>query len=368
VVTDKESTIYNPTNEYIFPSFFHAGAYLGDPLGEWYLYLVPHDPPAGIMLMYADSLDGPWTEYPANPMIARSWPPHYSVSHVSSPDAIWNEEAGKVFLYFHGENSQTRFATSSDGIRFEYGGIAVSNGLGGPAVTETSYARVFEHPDPASDYHYGMIYMANYTDNHRRLRHAESVDGITWDVRPDPIVEPESGASLLQQELPDGPWQVTTKVHIEATQRFQQAGLLLYASDTVYGKFDLGRATPDLTLEVVQHVNGSNRQDTAAPAVPGATDVWLRLTSDGVSVQPSVSYDGQTFTNYGRAFDLAHGFTHVGPYAFRGALGAPEIEATFDWFRWSPTPEEYAQCLANQLPADDETVPPDGETAPPATA
>jgi len=523
VITDKASMIYNPTNEFIFPSIFHAGAYLDEPLGEWYLYLAPHDPPGGIMLMYADSLDGPWTEYPGNPIIARSWSPHYSVSHVSSPDAIWNEQAGKVFLYFHGENSETRFATSSDGIHFEYGGIAVSNSMGGPGVTETSYARVFEHPDPASGYRYGMIYMANYTDNHRRLRYAESVDGMTWDVRPDPIAEPETGdngnlsggnlwqwgdqlyviyhnsagnimaravdptlteigpaqrlhsssgvgpdtgrvaapeivtqgeytylfyesgdrlgatiayakagpgvefpgggeptpgtwpvdpdnpvfdtcaapgsdefegdtladvwdrtvraesarhrvgdgvltiptyeggvaaASLLQQELPDGPWQVTTKVHIEATQRFQQAGLLLYASDTVYGKFDLGRATPGLTLEVVQHVNGSNRQDTAAPAVPGATDVWLRLTSDGVSVQPSVSYDGRTFTNYGRAFDLAHGFTHVGPYAFRGALGAPEIEATFDWFRWSPTPEEYAQCLANQLPADNETAPP----------
>ena len=75
VITDKEKMIYNPTNEFIFPSVFHAGAYLDDPLGEWYLYLAPHDAPAGVMLMYADSLDGPWTEYEANPIIASEWAP-----------------------------------------------------------------------------------------------------------------------------------------------------------------------------------------------------------------------------------------------------------------------------------------------------
>ena len=45
VITDKPEMDYNPTNEYIFPSVFHAGAHLADPLGEWYLYLAPHDPP-----------------------------------------------------------------------------------------------------------------------------------------------------------------------------------------------------------------------------------------------------------------------------------------------------------------------------------
>ncbi|QSB16709.1 hypothetical protein JQS43_10755 [Natronosporangium hydrolyticum] len=195
IITDKASMIYNPTDEYIFPSIFHAGAHLDDPLGEWYLYLAPHDPPAGIMLMYSDSLDGPWTEFPDNPIIATEWEPHYSVSHVSSPDALWHEQTGEVFLYFHGENSETRYATSTDGVHFEYGDIAVDNGMGGPGVTESSYARVFDHPDPDSEYVYGMLYMANYNDDRRRLRYAESFDGIDWDIRPDPVVEPEDGDS-----------------------------------------------------------------------------------------------------------------------------------------------------------------------------
>ena len=145
------------------------------------------------MLMYADSLDGPWTEYAANPIIASEWAPYYDVSHVSSPDAIWNAEAGELFLYFHGENSVTRYASSSDGIHFDYGDVVVSNAMGGPGVTETSYARVFEHPDPGSGYRYGMFYMANYTDNHRRIKLAESVDGITWTVRPGTVVDPGTG-------------------------------------------------------------------------------------------------------------------------------------------------------------------------------
>lgn len=520
VITDKDEMIYNPTNEYIFPSIFHAGAHFDDPLGEWYLYLAPHDSPAGIMLMYADSLEGPWTEYEANPIIASEWAPHYDVSHISSPDAIWNEQADELFLYFHGENSTTRYASSDDGIHFEYGDRVVWNELGGPNVTETSYARVFEHPDPDSAYEYGMFYMGNERDNIRRLRLAESVDGITWTVDPDYVVAPgaeegqnvsagnlwelngqhyviyhassgkmyartidptlrnvgetpivfhqatgvgedtgrtaspepithegetylfyESGdrlgatiawakqvgfwepeppfggfpvdpanpvfaecaaagsdefdgaladvwdrtvreasarhevrdgslvvptytggvaaAPLLQQELPDGAWQVTTKVSVPASERFQQAGLLLYTSDTHYAKLDLGRATPGDTVEFVYFKNGSNRQDTNARPADTST-MWLRLTSNGTEIRASISYDGESFTEFGRPIAVADaGFTHVGPYAFRGTTGAPEVDATFEWIRFSPDAEAYESCMAEpEPPADSETAPP----------
>lgn len=191
-VTVAEELSYNPTGEFIFPSILHASEYFVAPLAEWYLYYAPHESPGGISLMYADSLDGPWTEYAANPLIANVWSPYYSVNHVSSPDAIWNQEAGELFLYYHGGNDQTRYATSTDGITFSYGGTAVDNAMGGTTTTETSYARVFRHPDPASAYHYGMFYMENTTANSRRIRVAESVDGRTWTVRPTPIVTPGS--------------------------------------------------------------------------------------------------------------------------------------------------------------------------------
>ncbi|WP_265522647.1 DUF1349 domain-containing protein [Oerskovia flava] len=191
VITEPDEMIYNPTDEFIFPSVFHAGAHLEDPLGEWYLYLAPHDDPGGIMLLYADSLEGPWTEYAQNPLISNDWPPHYGpVPHVSSPDAFWNADEGRLFLYFHGNNSTTRYATSADGVTFEYGGVAVTNADGGPGTTETSYARVFDHPDPDSAYRYAMFYMQNRTDDIRRIKVAESVDGRDWDVRADPLVVP----------------------------------------------------------------------------------------------------------------------------------------------------------------------------------
>jgi hypothetical protein len=189
-VTAATALSYNPTGEFIFPSVFHAGAHLESPLGEWYLYYAPHENPGGISLMYADSLDGPWIEYEKNPVIANVWAPHYSVNHVSSGDAIWNTAEDTMFLYFHGGNDATRYATSDDGVTFAYGGVAVDNAMGGATTTETAYARVFEHPDPDSAFAYGMFYMENTSANSRRIRIAESVDGRSWTVRPDPIVVP----------------------------------------------------------------------------------------------------------------------------------------------------------------------------------
>ena len=215
IITDKFDMIYNPTDEYIFPSVFHAGEHFADPLGEWYLYLAPHDDPGGIVLMYADSLEGPWTEHAAGPVITNDWPPHYGpVPHVSRPDAFWNADEGKMFLYFHGNNSVTRFATSDDGVTFEYGDIAITNAMGDVPgtrrITESSYARVFDHPDPDSPYNYAMFYMANDDTpiaggltGIRRIRLAESVDGRTWVVDPVPVVEPgeEEGANVSGPNL-----------------------------------------------------------------------------------------------------------------------------------------------------------------------
>ncbi len=207
-VIDKEEMDYNPTDEFIFPSIFHAGEHLSDPLGEWYLYYAPHDDPGGISLMYADSLDGPWTEYAENPVVSNEWPPYYAhVPHVSSPDAVWDDATGQMLLYFHGNNATTRWAASDDGVAFDDAGVAVTNADGGAGTTETSYARVFPHTDPDSGYRWGMFYMQNRTDDVRRIRMAESVDGRSWHVRPDPVVVPDaetgqnvSGGNLLTWE------------------------------------------------------------------------------------------------------------------------------------------------------------------------
>lgn len=199
---------YNPTNEVIFPSLFNAGAYLSKPLGQWYMYYAPHENPGGIALAYADSLDGPWTEYKSNPIVKNVWPKKYNVPHVSSPDAVWNpyvkgKDNGKVMLYFHGDNGVTRWAYSEDGIKFGYGGSSITNKMGGSRVTESSYARVFQHPNTASTYKWAMFYMGNEKDNIRRIRLAESVDGKKWTVSSTYVVAPgpEEGKNVSGADL-----------------------------------------------------------------------------------------------------------------------------------------------------------------------
>ena len=186
---------WNPTHEFIFPSVFHAGEYLAEPLAEWYIYYAPHDAPGGINLMYSDDLDGPWTQYDGSPVISNDWAPNYQVSHVSSPDAVWNPADDRMYLFFHGENTVSRYATSTDGIHFDYGDAVVTTedveaAQPGRDATETSYARVFPHPDPDSGYAWAMFFMTNYSDDHRRINLAVSKDLTTWEVADAPIVEP----------------------------------------------------------------------------------------------------------------------------------------------------------------------------------
>ena len=195
---DKNTLAYNPTNEFIFPSIIRAADYFPNPLGTYYLYYAPHERPGGIALAYADSIDGPWAEYATNPLISNTWLPHYpTVSHVSSPHTIWIEGEQKLFLYYHGENNITRYATSDDGNHFTYGGTAVRQ----DATTggETSYARVFEQSVPRLGTRYLMLFMDNPAAAPpgptgpvaRRIRWAVSHDAKAWTIQPQPIVTPQ---------------------------------------------------------------------------------------------------------------------------------------------------------------------------------
>lgn len=140
---------YNPTGEIIFPCIRGVYDKLANPLGRYYLYYGPHDAPGGICLAYGDSLEGPFTEYTANPIVSNNWQPHYKVSHVASPHVLWNEDVKEFWLYFHGENSTTRLARSKDGITFTYDKVVLTTAMMPAGSTETSYARVFRHDLPS---------------------------------------------------------------------------------------------------------------------------------------------------------------------------------------------------------------------------
>ena len=195
-----ENLRYNPCNDVIFPCVVKIGNSNTNALGAYYMYYAPHDPPGGICLAYADSLEGSWTEFAENPLISRHWAPHYEVSHVSSPHMLWMEAESKFFLYFHGENDTTRLATSADGIHFDYEGIAVTTAMF-DGISEASYARVFHCDIASKEAHYVMLFMGN-NGGTRRIYAAWSRDGRTFEAQRTPLINPPPGTGVTQVGAP----------------------------------------------------------------------------------------------------------------------------------------------------------------------
>ncbi|GAB3811485.1 hypothetical protein [Kribbella italica] len=192
VAFDKTKLQYAPARkEVIFPCVRGTVGRIANPLGRFYLYFAPHEAPGGLCLAYSDSLGGPYTEYPNNPIIARSWSPHYTVSHVSSPHAMWNEDTNEMWMYFHGENTTTRLARSKDGIHFTYDKGVLSTAMLPAGTTEASYARVFRHDLPSRNARYVMVFMINTTANRRSIGWGWSRDGRTFTFSQTPLITPQ---------------------------------------------------------------------------------------------------------------------------------------------------------------------------------
>ncbi|SES27365.1 hypothetical protein SAMN05216188_12961 [Lentzea xinjiangensis] len=184
----KSKLRYNPTGELIFPTIRGTRDRIPGALAAYYLYYAPHDAPGGICLAYANTLDEEFTEYAGNPIITRSWPGEYTVSHVSSPHAMWNDDVKRMYLYFHGENTVTRLASSADGIHFSYEKEVLSTRLLPAGTTETSYARVFRHDLPSRNARYVMVFMLNNTTNRRDIGWGCSANARDWTFSQTPLI------------------------------------------------------------------------------------------------------------------------------------------------------------------------------------
>lgn len=186
---------YNPTGEFIFPCIRGVYDKLANPRARYHLYYAPHENPGGICVAFADSLDGPFTEHTANPLIDNRLP-STTVSHVSSPHVIFDAPTKQFFCYFHGENFTTRVARSADGVTFTDETPILSTRLV-PGTSETSYARVFEHALPGRGNRYVMVFMG--VNNGRRIYYGWSPDGWSnWQFSPTPLVnrEPDGVADI----------------------------------------------------------------------------------------------------------------------------------------------------------------------------
>lgn len=201
---EMEDYKYNPTQEFNFPSIVDTRDHpVKNELGDYryYLFYAPHDAPAGCCVAVADNLNGPWTEYGKNPIVDKVWEKedgsgsYYEVSHVSSPYVMWNEVYDCWFMYFHGENNITRYATSDDLLNWTYGGICVTaNDFSptGSGLSEASYARVYEHEVPGLGNKYIMTLMVtgSATGGHRNIYWAYSDDGKVWTPVQESLLDP----------------------------------------------------------------------------------------------------------------------------------------------------------------------------------
>ncbi|MBI5387183.1 MAG: hypothetical protein HZA90_21145 [Verrucomicrobia bacterium] len=255
VVLAADQLRYRPHDDVIYPTVVRAEGRIAKPLGKLYMFYAPHDVPGGICLAYADKPEGPWHEHTNNPVITRDWPPHYKVSHVSGPDAVWSAEEGKLLLYFHGENPVTRLASSPDGIHFSYEGAVVSTAMFS-GLSEASYGRVFRHPLPGCDNRYIMLLMGNDAGT-RRIYLAWSKDGRKWETRRTPLMDP-----------PPDTDQVAGAVYLPWGGRHY---LVAHANDSQANfneGFDLYLAETDAAFERVRHLGKFFARTTVSPTNP----------------------------------------------------------------------------------------------------
>jgi hypothetical protein len=189
------------SNEFIFPAIIDAkkftinGKFVNgqDTLARYYRFYTPHENPGGMFLATGPTLDGPWTE--RNTVIDLNWAkavPNNIINtapHISSSQVIWNNVYNKYFMYFHGPNSTTHYATSDNLVDWTFGGSAVTATQFTAGGTEASYAKVFEHEIPGLGNKYVMLLMI--MENNRKIYWAHSTDGKNWIPVRKPLISPD---------------------------------------------------------------------------------------------------------------------------------------------------------------------------------
>jgi hypothetical protein len=168
---------WNPSGEWIFPTIITTEK-LTAPLGKYYMYFSGHAH-AGIGMMYANNLDGPWTEYANNPVISGEY---------ASAHAIWIEESKQLLCFYHGPNTQTQFSTSTDGIHFSGKTVAVTT-ANFNGTSECSYCRVFRYTLPGKTNKFILMGMGNFSGT-RKIFLAWSDDAKVWTSQREPIIVP----------------------------------------------------------------------------------------------------------------------------------------------------------------------------------
>ena len=191
-----------PSNEFIFPAIIDAKKFTTDgkftngqdTLARYYRYYTPHENPGGMYLATAPTLDGPWTE--RNTVIDLAWAkavPNNIINkadHISACQVVWNDIQNKYFMYFHGPNTTSHYATSDNLVDWTFGASIFSSNQFSSGAVEASYAKVFEHEIPGLGNKYVTMLMI-MEGNMRKIYWAHSTDGVEWTVVKKPLISPD---------------------------------------------------------------------------------------------------------------------------------------------------------------------------------
>ena len=204
-------TYKGPSNEFVFPSIIDTKQYTVDgkflnndmPLARYYLFYTPHENPGGMYLATSNSLDGPWTEYDGTAGMSPgtvmdfAWAASQSdivnngaERHISGCQVFWNTVYNKYFIYFHGPNTTTHYATSDNMLNWTYGNAILTGKHFSPVGAECSYAKCFEYEIPGLGNKYVMLLM-NQENQVRRIYWAHSTNGVNWTPITRPLVSPD---------------------------------------------------------------------------------------------------------------------------------------------------------------------------------
>lgn len=206
------------------PSLIEAPAWLGAPLGRYYLYFAHHDGDY-IRMAYADHLEGPWQIYSPGVMDLSA---SGFAGHIASPDVHVDPDNQEIRMYFHGCEARTeeggpqftRLALSTDGLNFR----VTTDNLGPAYLRAFRYrdswygvampGRTFCSTDGKSNFHEGpgvlpkrarhsavairgnklRIVFTTVGDNPEHLQYTELDLSAPWDVwsttRPTSILRP----------------------------------------------------------------------------------------------------------------------------------------------------------------------------------
>ena len=151
--------------------------------------------------------------------------------------------------------------------------------------------------------------------------------------------------NIVHQPLPtSGPWTAIIRANWDPTTNYNNAGLMVYSDDANFIKAGMvwsGGRRFEAFKELNNTATGLGAATGVLPAAFPST-WYLRLQSDGNTIQPAYSADGQTWTNYGSTTNLTSlTAPKIGVYATSASTTNREFKV------------DYFKLITPQSPTDD---------------